>query len=234
MSTIAGIDGCHGGWLCVCKDLLTGTLTAHILAMIDDILTLAPRPELVMIDIPIGLTDSGPRACDLEARERLQKPRSSSVFPAPIRPVLAARSFAQACLIGVKIDGRKLSQQAWAILPKILEVDAFLQQDLSRASWVREVHPEVCFCAWNGGVAMGNRKKSRAGRIEREALVVPFYGAAYGAVRSSLPRRAFANDDLVDAFAALWTAERVAAGRAIVLPAAPPLDSVGLRMRIEA
>jgi predicted RNase H-like nuclease len=44
------------------------------------------------IDIPIGLTASGPRSCDLEAR-RLLGPRRSSVFPAPAREVLRAWSY---------------------------------------------------------------------------------------------------------------------------------------------
>jgi predicted RNase H-like nuclease len=41
--------------------------------------------EFVVIDILIGLPDRGSRACDVEARALLGKPRSSSVFPAPIR-----------------------------------------------------------------------------------------------------------------------------------------------------
>ncbi|MFL5635521.1 MAG: DUF429 domain-containing protein, partial [Gemmatimonadaceae bacterium] len=44
-----------------------------------------------------------------------------------------------------------------------------------------------------------------------------------------------ADDDILDAFAALWTAERVARGAAITLPHAdPPMDSVGLPMRMLA
>jgi len=39
-------------------------------------------------------------------------------------------------------------------------------------------------------------------------------------------------DDLLDAFAVLWTARRIAEGKAVTLPARPPLDSFGLRMAI--
>jgi predicted RNase H-like nuclease len=35
-----------------------------------------------------------------------------------------------------------------------------------------------------------------------------------------------------DAFAALWTAERIFAGTATVLPDPPPVDAVGLRMEV--
>jgi len=234
MAVVAGIDGCPSGWLCLTKDLATGTVQARILNSISDLLALAPRPEVVMVDVPIGLTDAGPRKCDLEARAHLKPPRSSSVFPAPIRPTLVATTYAQACQIGEAADGRKLSQQAWAILPKIREVDTFLRTDATLNQWIREVHPEVCFWAWRGNKAMAHRKKSPAGKAEREALVKPVYGTAYTAAQSSLPRGQYGNDDLLDAFAALWSGERVVAGKQLLLPAMPPLDSCGLRMEMVA
>lgn len=234
MAVVAGLDGCPSGWLCLTKDLTTGKVIACILSSIGALLKLDPKPEAVMVDVPIGLTDSGARDCDLLARAQLKAPTSSSVFPAPIRPTLVARTYAQACQIGVKADGRKLSQQAWAILPKIREVDTFLRSDSTLQQWVREVHPEVCFWAWNSNKAMANRKKSPAGKAEREALVKPAYGTAYTAAQSSLPRGQYGNDDLLDAFAALWSAERFVAGKAMVLPGTPPVDSCGLRMEMIA
>jgi len=40
------------------------------------------------------------------------------------------------------------------------------------------------------------------------------------------------HDDIADAFAALWTAERKLLGQAIPIPANPPVDQLGLRMEI--
>ncbi len=239
MAVIAGIDGCPAGWVCLTKELSTGNVDSRILPNIAAVLQLDHRPELVMVDVPIGLTDSGPRACDLQARAHLKAPRASSVFPAPIRPTLLATTYTQACQIGQKVDGRKLSQQAWGILPKIREVDAFLRTDTSLQEWIREVHPEVCFWAWNGEKAMAHKKKTeksepQLGRLEREALVVPYYGKSYSSAQTSLPKGKFANDDLLDAFAALWTAERLIVGKALILPATPLADSYGLRMEMVA
>ena len=234
MAVVTGIDGCTSGWLSLTKDLASGNIVAQILPSITSLLRFDPKPEVVMVDVPIGLTDSGPRACDVQARTHLKAPRASSVFPAPIRPTLGATNYAQACQIGEKTDGRKLSQQAWAILPKILEVDTFLRSDPTISKWVREVHPEVCFWAWNGNKPMANGKKKPAGKTEREALVKPVYGRAYAIAQSSLPRGQYANDDLLDAFAALWSAERLVAGKAFILPATPPVDSCGLRMEMVA
>jgi predicted RNase H-like nuclease len=234
MAVIAGVDGCPSGWLCVTTNLGTGDSAARILACIDDVLTLTPRPEVLTVDVPIGLTDAGARACDLEARAKLGVPRASSVFPAPVRPTLKATTYTDACDLGAKADGRKLSRQTWAILRKIREVDTFLRSDLTRQDWVREVHPEVCFWAWNGNRAMSHRKKSPAGKAEREALVVSRYGTAYTSARSTLRAGQYSKDDLLDAFSALWTAERVHDGKALILPACPPIDSCGLRMEILA
>jgi predicted RNase H-like nuclease len=48
----------------------------------------------------------------------------------------------------------------------------------------------------------------------------------------TLPRKDVQVNDLLDAFAAPWTAERIARGKAETLPPVPPRDPVGLRMEI--
>jgi len=234
MTVVAGLDGCIGGWLSIVKDLCTGQTRLQVLAEIADLTQLRPTPSLVLIDIPIGLTDSGPRRCDLDARRALRAPRASSVFPAPTRPILEATNYKHACEIGMATDGRKLSQQAWAIVPKIRQVDSFIRHNANGAIQLREVHPEVCFWAWNERRAMQHSKKSVNGRHERETLVLSHYLDDYSAAKFQLSRSQAASDDLLDAFAALWTAERVIAGEAVVLPEQPAIDSYGLRMEMVA
>jgi predicted RNase H-like nuclease len=234
MISITGIDGCPTGWLYVSKQLASGQVVARILPRIDELSQMLPKPAVVTIDIPIGLTDTGPRDCDLEARRLLGKPRSNSVFPAPVRPILVATTYNEACEIGESVDGRRLSRQAWGIVPKIQEVDTFLRSDSALQGWIREVHPEVCFWCWNGSRAMAHSKKNKPGRAERERLVVAYFGEAYREARSSLPKGKFAPDDLLDAFAALWTAERITKGGPLVTPPNPGVDRFGLRMEIVA
>jgi predicted RNase H-like nuclease len=79
---------------------------------------------------------------------------------------------------------------------------------------------------------MESRKKSKPGREEREALMEPRYGRDYRLAQSTLPHGQHKNDDLLDAFAALWAAERINAGEAVCLPHDPPVDAAGLRMEI--
>ncbi len=138
----------------------------------------------------------------------------------------------------MEIEGKKLSRQSWAILGKVREVDAFIRSNPQHQGWIREVHPEVSFWCWNARIPMRCRKKSGQGFAEREMLVIGHFPEACQAacrqLRVDLPRGRFGRDDLMDAFAALWTAERVYRGKALVIPPDPPLDEVGLRMEIVA
>ena len=135
----------------------------------------------------------------------------------------------QASQITSAIDGRNIGCQAWAIYPKIRDVDAVLQQAPQLQNWVLEVHPEVTFRELNGGVSISQRKKSSQGRAARVALI----GAgAFTAVRSRYLVKQVGHDDIADAFAALWTAERKLNGQAVSIPATPQIDSTGLRMEI--
>ena len=62
-----------------------------------------------------------------------------------------------------RIDGRRLSRQASAILPTIRQVDRYLRCVPAPPVTLVEVHPAVSFVGWNG-TAMSHYKKSRAGR----------------------------------------------------------------------
>ncbi|HVP17883.1 MAG TPA: DUF429 domain-containing protein, partial [Spirochaetia bacterium] len=196
-----------------------------------EMLLLDPVPAVAAIDIPIGLTETGPRECDQRARRLLGRPRSSSVFPAPVRPMLKAATYARACSIGRRADGRRINRETWNIVPKIAEVDAFLGAHREMRRRFHEAHPEVSFWKLNSCSAMAYGKKTRQGRAERRAIVASRF-ARYDAVRETLPRGGWAEDDLLDAFAVLWTAKRVARGAAAAAPSDAPADRLGLPMKI--
>ena len=228
MTALAGVDGCRAGWYVVVER--DGAFDGHVATTFADVLAL--DVDLVAVDIPIGLVDAGARACDLAARQALAPRRGSSVFPAPIRAALAGTTQAEASALHRAADGRGLSAQAFGIVPKIAEVDRTLRADPDGASRVREVHPEVSFAAMNGGAALAHSKKTAEGRTERLDLLAPHFGDAPARLVAERPRAAVAADDVLDAFAALWTARRIAAGTAHSLPKAPPHDRHGLTMAI--
>ena len=124
------------------------------------------------------------------------------------------------------------SKQAWMIYPKVRELDELLQSDAGILRRVYEVHPEVTFAKWHGAPIV-EPKKTKNGFTARHRLVSQhFSSSAYETVRTRYLRREVADDDILDAFAALWTGERILHGTAQSLPAMPPTDSAGLPMRI--
>ena len=226
---IAGIDGCRSGWICLSLELKTRDVSARRVATLDD---LDPALKVVGIDVPIGLSEKGPRQADVLARAKLTRLRASSVFPCPIRPALDARCWEEACDITCAHDGRRVSKQTFAILSKIREADSLMRGYSPLRDALHEVHPEVSFAEWKGE-PMTYGKKTASGREERASLIQGAFGEgalekAWSAVRGS----GVAHDDVVDAFAVLWTAERIFRGVAKRLPEAAVADSYGLPMHI--
>ena len=230
MTMIAGVDGCRAGWLCIAEISETGRIDSAVHPTSAELIEQPYR--LIAIDIPLGLPEFGSRTCDTIARRMLGR-RGCCVFPAPIRALLPCRSLADASAVRRRLEGKGMSAEAWGIVPKIRELDRLLRASPSLQERVREVHPEICFMMWNRGVPFLERKKSSAGKATRAALVAARFGDhAFDHVRKRYPKAAVSDDDIHDAFAALWTAERIANGEAVVIPGEPQRDVAGLRMEI--
>ena len=233
MLMIAGVDGCKGGWICITRDLVRGDISSESFPSFGSLLECIPAPVVLAVDMPIGLPDVGSRQCDVLARKVLGRPRSSSVFPAPIRPALQASSREEADGISRSVDGRGVGAQAWGLYPKVRQVDGVLQASPLARRFTFEVHPEVSFMEWNEGAAIAEPKVSAEGMAVRTRLVEAHFGQeARGAVRAKYRYGQVADDDILDAFAALWTAERIRSGRAKVIPDPPDIDSIGVEMGI--
>lgn len=217
MTPVAGVDGCRAGWVVVhdgaafvCDDFVT-------------VLDALPDDTVVAVDIPIGLADHyqvGGRECDRSARARLGRVRGTSVFPAPPRPALAARSLEQARELGWPA-----TKQALNIAAKIDQVDRVMTPALQRR--VFEVHPELSFAELNAGRVLLSKKRRRTGRDERWSLL-----ERAGVPTPARPHAGEAEDDLLDACAAAWSARRIAQGDDQLLPITPLCDARGLRMEI--
>jgi predicted RNase H-like nuclease len=221
---VAGLDGCRGGWVLATTAVDDGSPVS--VTKITSISELLDRESVVAagIDIPIGLPDSGPRPCDVEARAMLG-PRRSSVFPAPIRPLLPLTTWAEANALSRTLNGKGLSQQAFAIIDKIREVDSLITPELQNK--VVEVHPEVCF-AELAGRPMRHHKATAEGCTERLEVLRPEFSNLDHVVEVRLPGTQ--PDDVVDAVVAAWSARRFAAGKHRRLGG--DTDGTGLRMEM--
>ena len=128
-------------------------------------------------------------------------------------------------------DGRKVSQQLFAIIKKIKAVDDLLQGNDETRKRVYEVHPEVSFAAWNRGHPMAHRKKSREGKVERQKLIAEGFGEGlFEDLRTRIHGQGVGRDDLADALAALWSARRIHAGKARRFPEQGESDKCVLPM----
>jgi predicted RNase H-like nuclease len=215
---VAGIDGYgHGAWVAVVledgrfADCLVGASLAALLAGVGP-------TDATAIDMPIGLPDEGERAADRLARARVGA-RWPSVFRTPPRAVLAAATPVEANAIARHLTGKGVSRQALAIAPRIFEVERVLAD----RGALHEAHPEVSFAALAGGPLAWPKTSWRGVHVRRALLetagiVLPDdLGAANG-----VPP-----DDVLDAAAAAWTADRIASGRSERLPDPPEVFSDG-------
>jgi predicted RNase H-like nuclease len=231
MVLIAGVDGCKGGWLCISKNLLSDEISSEVFPSMATLLVEMVKPIVLAIDIPIGLPDSGSRQCDKLARKMLGSPRASSVFPAPIRPAMKARFRKEADEITRSADGRGVGAQAWGLYTRIREVDEIVLVDPLARRCIYEVHPEVSFMYWNEGSAIVESKKSDEGMAIRTRLIDKHFGEdVRSAVLKQHTQSLVREDDVNDAFAAVWTAERIYSGSVKVIPNPPELDSMGIEM----
>ncbi len=215
-----GVDGWRGAWV---GALLDGR-SVRWLVLPDAAAVLAvPDVEVIGIDMPIGLSDDGPRACDIEARKELGR-AGSSVFPAPVRPVLRADTYDAARSLSLAASGRSLSVQTFGLVPAIRSLDDALGDPPDPR--VHEVHPELAFRALDPRVA--DRKASAAGIGQRVRALETAMDVldALSAAPARLPLV-----DALDACAAAWSARRLADGRAESVGVAST-DARGRPMRI--
>jgi predicted RNase H-like nuclease len=225
-----GVDGCRAGWLAV-AELTDRSIRARVYPSFSDLVESFPTSTVIAIDIPIGLPEKSFRTCDRDTRRALGVTRGSSVFPAPLRAVLKAKSYSEACQTRLRIDAKKMSLQAWGIVPKVREVDKVLLAKPELAHRIYEAHPEATFAHW-AGEPQQHSKKTAAGRRERFELIESVWPGAVAQSRGELRGADYQVDDLYDAFAVLWTARRIVAGKHRSLPSTPESDSKGLPMRI--
>ena len=221
---VVGVDGCRGGWLAATLHD-TGELawewTTDVAAVLHS------GADAVAIDIPIGLPDAGSRACDRAARAMLGR-RGSSVFPAPVRPVLHCTTYAQAREVLAAAGGASMSAQAFGIVAAVRMVDAAVgPNDEVR---VVEAHPELAFALMGGGPGLPG-KRTTAG-IGRRLQLLQTWLPTVVEVLATAPSPAGV-DDALDALACVWVACRWRRGEATVV-GGDERDRRGLVMRIVA
>ncbi len=226
---VLGVDACKAGW--VGAILEPGAprpriAVAQTIGSLVETVRQSLGIQVVGIDIPIGLPDETTRQADALARKML-KGKASSVFTTLTRAAYATPSRAEADTVNRALSGQGVGAQAFALRPKIVEVDAWVR---SRPTvMVLEVHPELSFATMAGAPLLAG-KKTEPGRRDRLAAL----SAAGLSCPSVLTGPGYAADDVLDACAVAWTAARRAVGLAQPLPDPPEVFSDGLPAAIWA
>ncbi|WP_019074975.1 DUF429 domain-containing protein [Streptomyces hokutonensis] len=214
---VLGVDACgRQGWVGI--GLTDGAYAGSLVdRRLDTLIERAVGARVIAVDMPLGLVEKGWRAADLAAKALLGVRRNSVFLIAP-RPVWQEREYVAAADRCQELTGSRLSQQAWALAPKLLE---------ARACWladerVHEVHPEVCFSAMADGVPPVYAKKTWRGQHLRRSLL-----ARAGIVLPDVLGEAdrVPADDVLDAAGAAWSAYRIARGTSGRVPEVPQLDA---------
>ena len=235
---MAGVDGCRAGWVVATvlpvqraawrSEDPQGHVEVEVIRDFSELTRRIAAGELdvATVDIPIGLSEGGARACDRAARSMLG-PRRSSVFPAPARAVLGAVTYEEACARSEAASGKRISKQLFNILPKIREADEALARRPATRDRIFESSPELSFAVLAGAPLRAN-KHTAAGRAERlEALRHGLPDVEAAAIATPSGAQA---DDVLDALAGAWTARRVVAGTHLVLGG--DVDSTGRPMTV--
>lgn len=237
---VAGVDGCRAGWVVVRarlparagvspgpQSLEGASLEAQVVQEVEPLVAAVRAGTMgaVAIDMPIGLLADQPRACDGEARQVLGH-RHSTVFPAPVRPVLAARSYEEACQLSRAASGRALSRQAYHLVDRIRVLDELLDTDDGER--FVEAHPECAFARLAGHPL--DSKHSAGGRHQRLGLLRATLGPALDELVDGGRPASAPIIDLLDAAALVVTAAHVVAGTEIRL--GQERDPTGKRAQI--
>lgn len=223
---VTGVDACRDGWACV--DLTVdhngdaAGLTVRVTASLAEGLADAAAGQVVGIDMPLGLLDRGWRVADEEARRRLGV-RRSSIFAIPPAEVWRQPDYQAALAVCRRLTGKGFSVQAWGLRGKLREAAEYRGHGGQR---LYEVHPELSFAAM-AGAPLAEPKSWPAGQALRRSVL-----AAAGLVVPDDPAWRRAAVDVLDAAAVAWTARRIAARQAVVLPDPPQTGEDGREIAI--
>jgi predicted RNase H-like nuclease len=122
-----------------------------------------------------------------------------------------------------RLTGKGFSVQAWGLRGKLHEAGEYRGRGPQR---LYEVHPELSF-ATMAGAPLPEPKNRPAGQALRRSVL-----AAAGLVVPDDPAWRRATVDVLDAAAVAWTARRIAAGQAVVLPDPPQTSEDGHQIAI--
>lgn len=212
-----GLDGCRNGW--IAARIEDGHLFIDAHENMERFIEQYPDADEYLIDMAIGLqSDENQVRPDPIARKLLGR-KSSSVFSVPCRDAVYVegspkdpRVVEEQRRINKLVLKKSLSAQTINIIPKIRELDQFLEKHPEYKNVFCESHPELCFARLNGEVVYS--KKSRPEGIEERYHILERFlePGELGDVQLIANQLKCKKDDVLDAVCLAVTARMKAAG----------------------
>ena len=232
-----GIDGCRNGWIVAVLDY--GNLRIERYETVLDIMREFPTADAYLIDMAIGLPEcieESEKRPDKAAREELGK-HGSTVFPIPCRQaIMVDPNDPQAVIklreLNLAVLGKSLSAQSINIIPKIRELDEFLDDHREYKNVLCESHPELCFTRLNGKALM-MKKKTAEGLEERRSILEKYIEkGTMDDIQVRAKELRCMPDDIMDAVCLAVSAALKAHGMCETIPEEPETDARGLVMQM--
>ena len=116
---------------------------------------------------------------------------------------------------------------------KVREVHDYVRANPGTPHFIYEVHPRLSFLELEGGVMLPHKEGRKLRFRDRLSYLCDVYPTKvlYEAF-TEFSRSEVAKTDVLDAFAMLWSAKRIATSRAERLPSTPVYDARGFDMAI--
>jgi len=225
-----GVDGCKGGWIASVYD--RGSFEIKKYFSIEELVEANKNYNELLIDMVIGLQSNKDEVRPDNAARALIPGRTSTIFAVPARQAVYADTREKIREANKNALGKDLPAQAIAIIPKMRELDEFLQENPTHKNRLKESHPEVCFSRLNGSVVM-SRKADGEGITERVGIIKQYMPEITEEYIYQEAKRFKCNaDDIVDSIVLCITANLTAQGKTDVIPETVQEDVTGLKMQM--
>lgn len=224
-----GIDGCRGGW--VAAAICNGKLDIYKFDSLNEIIDELPF-DVCLIDMVIGLQGNAEQVRPDGMACKILKGRASTIFPAPCRRAVYGETKEGRLQANVEVLHKKFTSQTDAIIPKIREVDEFLQSNVQYKNQLQESHPEVCFARLKGDVLLTSKHDAEGVR-ERSAVLADYLPEVTEAWITETAGKMKCNaDDITDSVCLAITANFLMQGKTESIPPEPMMDDTGLLMQM--
>ena len=225
-----GVDSCKDGW--VVGYIEDKNFIVEKYNTIQEVVTRYHNFEELFIDMAVGLPESSRDIRPDSFARRLIQGRATAIFAVPCRQAVYMDTEEEMIEENIACLGKGLGRQITAIIPKMREIDEFIQSYPEFKSLLKESSPEVCYARLLGETVMTSKTKLE-GLVERVEILKPYIdGFSIELVKTAAEKLQCHPANIIDAACLAVTANMAALGEVEVIPERPMKDKRGIPMRM--